>query len=195
MIAWSVVSSLAIHGLIAVLIAIWSLTTSGKLGAVHPEIIQIHLTGNRAPQLDKPKQQRASALQQSVFPTRVLFEAPPPFADNWQDKEPPALLDDTDKIAEVIEIEPLPLPDEQSTENGIALLRVLVSTTGNPDAVEVVNSSLPAPYTNSLVNAFYRARYSPASIGGKSISSWRTIEIRLEDINLDQHVLDLRPTL
>jgi len=93
--------------------------------------------------------------------------------------EPETYIDPqhVDEIAFAIAVPELPLPTDEETLSGTLQIKIFINTTGIPAEIEIVQNTLPEHYVASLTNAFSKARFQPALLGGVPVNSWRTIEI------------------
>lgn len=89
--------------------------------------------------------------------------------------------EDVEEMAFVVDVEELPLPNSEQTPNGALYLKILISESGSADRIDIVTSTLPEDYAETLINSFYQARFSPARTAGLPVKSWRILEIRFGD--------------
>lgn len=88
-----------------------------------------------------------------------------------------AAPDSIDKMATVIEAPILPLPATPLVATGQLRIKLFISEEGVVDSAELIESTLPEDYANLLLECFREARFSPGMQSGKSIRSWRVVEI------------------
>lgn len=144
--------------------------------------VEMHLVGSKLVSVTKVAQgnlDHSKPLHEAVAPT--LSEAPPveevtPTATEETYFSP----EDVEKMAHVVEVEDLPLPENKKTPGGALYLKVLINELGNADKVDILTSTLPDEYVTTLIGSFYQARFSPALLAGVPVKSWRVIEIRFD---------------
>ena len=88
--------------------------------------------------------------------------------------------EDVENMADVVDINELPLPENAKTPGGALCLKVLINESGSADKIDIMASTLPHEYAETLIDSFYRAKFSPALIAGLPVRSWRIIEIRFD---------------
>lgn len=89
--------------------------------------------------------------------------------------------DQVDELATVLEIPALPIPTASVPDSETAIFIIYVGVDGTPDLVEIEQSTLPEDYTDLLAQHFKLARFKPAILFGSPVSSWRRIEVGLEE--------------
>jgi hypothetical protein len=95
--------------------------------------------------------------------------------------------DQVDELATATNVPELPLPTTPVANQGTAVLIIYVGADGMPEFVEVEQSTLPEDYTGLLALHFQMARFKPAMLFGSPVSSWRRIEVGLEEIGSHEH--------
>ena len=90
--------------------------------------------------------------------------------------------DQVDEMATATDVPELPLPTTPVANQGTAVLIIYVGSDGTPEFVEVEQSTLPEDYTSLLALHFQMARFKPAMLLGSPVSSWRRIEVGLEEM-------------
>lgn len=93
-------------------------------------------------------------------------------------KESPYVSPDSiEQMASVIELPDLPLPSDSLSPEGFMRIKVFVNEHGFADNVELLESNFAEEYASMLVGLFKSAKFSPGVLGGKTIKSWRIVEI------------------
>lgn len=85
--------------------------------------------------------------------------------------------DSIEQMASVIELPDLPLPSDSLSPEGFMRIKVFVNEHGFADNVELLESNFAEDYASMLVGLFKSAKFSPGVLGGKTIKSWRIVEI------------------
>lgn len=85
--------------------------------------------------------------------------------------------DIVDQKAAAIDIPELPPPTDSETVPGLLRIKIFINSSGQPDYVEVLETTLPDDYVTVLSEVFRQAKFSPALQGDKAVNSWRIIEI------------------
>ena len=80
------------------------------------------------------------------------------------------------------EIEP-EYPDSANLQEGVVVIRVLISDTGHVDNVAVVKSEPKGLFEDAAIVAFARAQFSPGRAAGVAVKSQITVEVHFLPIN------------
>jgi len=178
-----VVVSLVVHLWIAYLLEErFARTAPAKAPGLTYRIIA-HQTATTAP---KPRHQpvaKTEAPRTEAAPPSDLPEDAGPYTRNGTYVSP----DQVDEMATATDVPELPLPTSPVANPGTAVLIIYVGADGTPEFVEVEQSTLPEDYTDLLALHFQMARFNPAMLFGSPVSSWRRIEIGLEETALHEH--------
>lgn len=140
-----------------------------------------------------------------AVPSRAVANAPPaaplvfaadPAAANAPtviatDAEASSLPEEPDyRHAATLDPGPRPLtaidpiyPAEARLQEGVVVLRLLISADGTADRVDVVRSQPRGLFEASAIEAFGRARYAPGRVLGVPVASQITIEVRFSPVN------------
>ena len=142
-----------------------------------------HQTAATAPKPNHRSVARTEAPRTEVANPSDLPEAGEPSTKNGTYVSP----DQVDELATATDVPELPLPTTPVANPGTAVLTVYVGTDGTPVFVEIEQSTLPEDYTSLLALHFQMARFKPAMLLGRPVSSWRRIEIGMEEIASHEH--------
>ena len=141
--------------------------------------VSIKNKGNAAQRfhINKP----AANPEKRPLPAKVPVAAPVPPVES--PASPPEILaetyidpDEVDQKAVVLEVPELPPPDGD-VEPGPLRIKLFISETGTVDDIEILETTLPEPYVEILLNIIRQAQFSPAQSAGEAVPSWREIEI------------------
>ena len=66
---------------------------------------------------------------------------------------------------------------------GVVVLRLLISDTGQVDNVAVVRAEPAGVFEQAAIEAFAKARFSPGLAGGTPVKSQITVEVQFVPIN------------
>lgn len=145
--------------------------------------LKIHLVGKQPTIVQKPVTRTlmrdARPLTEPTMPLSAAETpawTPSPMATDETYLAP----ENVEKMAYVIDVEELPLPENTNMRGGMAYLKVQINESGSADKIDILTSTLPEAYVQTLVGSFYQARFSPASLAGAPVKSWRIIEIRFD---------------
>ena len=142
-----------------------------------------HQTAATAPKPNHQPVAKTEAPRTEVATPSDLPENVGPYPRNTAYVSP----DQVDEMATATDVPELPLPTSPIANPGTAVLIIYVGADGTPEFVEVEQSTLPEDYTNLLALHFQMARFKPAMLFGSPVSSWRRIEVGLEEIALHEH--------
>ena len=123
----------------------------------------------------------AANPEKRPLPAKAPVAAPIPPVES--PASPPEILaetyidpDEVDQKAVVLEVPELPPPDGD-VEPGPLRIKLFISETGTVDDIEILETTLPEPYVEILLNIIRQAQFSPAQSAGEAVPSWREIEI------------------
>jgi hypothetical protein len=145
--------------------------------------LKIHLVGKQPTIVQKPVTRTlmrdARPLTEPTMPLSAAETpawTPSPMATDETYLAP----ENVEKMAYVVDVEELPLPENTNMPGGMAYLKVQINESGSADKIDILTSTLPEAYVQTLVGSFYQARFSPALLAGAPVKSWRIIEIRFD---------------
>lgn len=144
---------------------------------------------------DTPRAAPPRAVASAAPAAPPLFAADPAAANAptvvATDAEASSLPEEPDyRHAATLDPGPRPLtaidpvyPPEARLQEGVVVLRLLISAEGTADRVDVVRSQPRGLFEASAIEAFGRARYAPGRMLGIPVASQITIEVRFSPVN------------